>query len=277
MDEFNITPLFLFKKYTRKERKEQLQRCARAYHADMLRSEGFVSYKGEDLSWYRVINHEVLQSVHLFFDSLRWPSLRMGYAAHPLYMIPWVPLGITPKRTVPWGDEIMLEDLYPHSECIFSKDTPISCPRTEKNGAERLTDVVFPILREIHTARDAYLFHKQRFLKQVTEEYQRYGEKSLEGAMHISAELGDEVVYFEDEEMYSVCLKCARNRLKTYEKDFANGIQIESLNEYEKRYFNSSRLHIAAIEDGKREEFLQEMNLRRNQTIKKLKRAGIEV
>ncbi|MGN1306706.1 MAG: hypothetical protein ACI4V3_03470 [Faecousia sp.] len=217
MEEYNVTPSFLFAKYTKKERKEQLQRCVRAYYSDMLKNEGFVSYKDEGLSWYRIINHEVVQSVHLYLNSLRWSRLCMGYAAHPLYLVPWVPFGITYSQTGPWGDEIMTQDLYPHSECIFDNDTPISCPLSEKNGAERLTDIVFPILRQIHTERDAYLFHKQR-------------RKSIHPpdviASVISAEFCDEVVYFEDEEMYPACLKRAKQLVGIYERFL-------SLNKYE--------------------------------------------
>lgn len=273
MDEYNITTMFLLGGFSRKERKEQLQRCARAFHADMLRNEGFVSYKGEDLSWYRIINNEVLQSVHIFINSCRWPRLQMGYAAHPLFIMPWLPLGLVPKMTVPWGDEIMKTDLYPYSECIFDEKTPISCPRTDKIGAERLTEVVFPIFREIHTAKDAYLYHKKLFMQQVA----KAGLTPLEaiGQVSFSAELGDEVVYFEDKELYPTCLEAAKRGVEVHERHIAGGVR--PLNRFQLRDYTSCRLHVAAIEDGKREEFLEEMNLRRNQTVKKLKKVGIDI
>lgn len=269
MDEFNVTTQYLFGWFSKKKRKEQLQRCARAFHADILRGEGFVSYKGDDLSWYRVINNEVLQSVHIFAESLRWPSLTMGYAAHPLFLLPWLPLGIVPKKTVPWGDELMKIDRYPHSECIFDEETPISCPRTDKIGAERLADVIFPIFREIHTAKDAYLYHKKVRMQAAA----KAGLTLLE--VSLSAALGDEVVYFEDKELYPACLTTAKRVVETYERRIAAGVR--PLNSFEIRSYTSRQLHIAAIENGKREEFLQEMELRREQTTKKLKKAGINV
>ena len=53
-------------KYTRKDKKEMIQRCARGIYAEKLRNAGFVSYKGEDLSWYKVVGKDVIHSVYIF-------------------------------------------------------------------------------------------------------------------------------------------------------------------------------------------------------------------
>ena len=48
------------------EEKEHMQRCARGIYAEKLKKAGFISYNGDDLSWYRVINNEILNTVYLF-------------------------------------------------------------------------------------------------------------------------------------------------------------------------------------------------------------------
>ena len=43
---------------------EHTQRFMREVMADRLREEGFVSYKGEDIHWYRLVNNEVVQAIY---------------------------------------------------------------------------------------------------------------------------------------------------------------------------------------------------------------------
>lgn len=63
--------------------------------ADLLRSEGFVSRDGDDIQWYRVIDHEIVQAVFFYTTGLRVPlELRIGFAAHPLYIEPFFYKGV---------------------------------------------------------------------------------------------------------------------------------------------------------------------------------------
>ena len=39
------------------EEKEHMQRCARGIYAEKLKKAGFISYNGDYLSWYKVINY----------------------------------------------------------------------------------------------------------------------------------------------------------------------------------------------------------------------------
>ena len=47
-------------------KKAHLQKWSRTYFADHLRELGFVSWRGEDLSWYKLVGGEVLLTIYLF-------------------------------------------------------------------------------------------------------------------------------------------------------------------------------------------------------------------
>lgn len=63
--------------------------------SDLLRSEGFISRDGDDIQWYRVINNEIVQSVFFYTTGLHLPvELKIGFAAHPLYIRPFFYKGV---------------------------------------------------------------------------------------------------------------------------------------------------------------------------------------
>ena len=72
------------------EEKEHMQRCARGIYAEKLKKAGFISYNGDDLSWYRVINNEILNTVYLFSSlnmfSITPLRMEVGYGMHPLFI-----------------------------------------------------------------------------------------------------------------------------------------------------------------------------------------------
>ena len=45
---------------------DQISYCAKMIYEDKLISAGFVSYNNEGLSWYKVLNGCILQSVYLY-------------------------------------------------------------------------------------------------------------------------------------------------------------------------------------------------------------------
>ena len=70
---------------------EHTQRFMREVMAERLREEGFVSYKGEDIHWYRLVNNEVVQAIYFV---TRHASLYSGggfelcYGCHPMFISP---------------------------------------------------------------------------------------------------------------------------------------------------------------------------------------------
>lgn len=89
-------------------RKSYLQEYSRGVYADFLKKEGFKSYNGDDLSWYRVVNHEVLQSFYIFTIGGSFPiTPTLGYGVYPLY-VP-VPFPMRPYST--WDRPVTIQEL----------------------------------------------------------------------------------------------------------------------------------------------------------------------
>ena len=66
---------------------DQISYCAKMIYEDKLISAGFVSYNNEGLSWYKVLNGCILQSVYLYSLFPRAPFLMAeGYGCHPLFI-----------------------------------------------------------------------------------------------------------------------------------------------------------------------------------------------
>lgn len=75
------------------DKKAHLQKWSRTYFADHLRELGFVSWRGEDLSWYKLVGGEVLLTVYLF-DSFGYLPMMpcLSYGTHAAFVKPESPI-----------------------------------------------------------------------------------------------------------------------------------------------------------------------------------------
>ena len=123
--------------------KEHLQRCIRTLkYPEVLRDAGFVSYNGEDLSWYKVLNHEVLQTVYLYSDCGRFPlTLEIGYGIHPLFIPAPVPQKVVTQGL--WWNEVHTSIMLPTPQAPLAVNACVSCPTEGRHGIERLEEIAF--------------------------------------------------------------------------------------------------------------------------------------
>ena len=109
MTEFVFPPPFK----TKKQKVELLQEIVRPKCADLLRAHGFVSYKNEDLSWYRIFNGEVLQAVYFYSTNPSVPlMLRFSFGCHPLFLEPPIPHAFSNKGKNFRAPLTMFESIY---------------------------------------------------------------------------------------------------------------------------------------------------------------------
>ena len=256
-----------FPKYTMKDKKGMLQRCARGIYAEKLRNAGFVSYKGEDLSWYKVVNSEIVQTVYLFSSWGMTPLLiQIGYGVHPLFIPAPIPQKIIFNESS--NDEVMQKVFDKEKHRIYDSETCVMCCDTKEMGSELLDTDVFPVFKQAKTKETTYEFHKQKCLDLI----QRIKEENPDSQMQTigSNWLVDEAIYFNDNEMQEKLLDQLHRQVKR--------LQSRTISPQGEKRLAWRCAQLNAIEDGKREEFLELLEGRKKRFIGELQRKlGIAV
>ena len=195
--------------------KEHLQRCIRTLkYPEVLRDAGFVSYNGEDLSWYKVLNHEVLQTVYLYSDCGRFPlTLEIGYGIHPLFIPAPVPQKVVTQGL--WWNEVHTSIMLPTPQAPLAVNACVSCPTEGRHGIERLEEIAFSKFNQTQSLRDCYAYHKEYYQKWIAEGRAKYPERDWINFI-TSLEFVDEAIYMADQEMYPTCTRTVKERLSGY-------------------------------------------------------------
>lgn len=241
MDNYLLTPQLI-------DKKAHLQRYARAVMADKLRAEGFVSYKNEDLSWYKIVNGDMLLSVYIHTNVPIVPLIPViGYGMHALFVAPPIPQKVTVRG---WSSNEIMTQVHPSGHRrIFDKQTMVQCVDTEECGAEELDDRIFPIFSRASSMQDAFNFYKSRHF--------------YPSGYAMSNVFIDMAIWLDDKEIYPACLR-----------------KIEGLRNFPASYFKFKRdfdyenidLWYAAIAEGRREEYLEILKERKEQVLLKLEK-----
>lgn len=166
------------------EEKEHMQRCARGIYAEKLKKAGFISYNGDYLSWYKVINNEILNTVYIFSSlnmfSITPLRMEVGYGMHPLF----IPAPI-PQKIIffdYWEDEVM-QVVYPHCRReVYDQITRVTCYDTPGRGAEFLDDEIFPAFAQASTEDEVYRIHAKNYLINNENHYSNGGKKQIYGS-----------------------------------------------------------------------------------------------
>lgn len=240
--------------------------------ADQLVQAGFVSRKGQDIQWYRVVDNSVLQAV-LF--NTQWATLpvllTVSYSCHPLFIMPEFPKSVHVPNMMR-----SIEAFNPgrylfkqNNNMIYSPDAAVTCPNDACKGADILADILFK-LNEVKSIEHCYNMHKAGRLKAA--EICNLPPEEL--FWNISPDFMDEVVYLDDTEMYPYCRKRIVSELERYEK----AQQIRKLWNVEKAELESLKSLKAAVLEGNRNEHLRVLEERRVESIRQLKRqTGINI
>ena len=192
---------------------EHAQRYIREVFASRLREEGFSSYKGDDIHWYRLINNEV---VHAVYFTTRHAALgafmTIQYGCHPLFIPPIFQK--SPYLSSEPGYEQMLHRIpepVPNSteDGIIGThlwgeynrpyrypDSLIMCPDNDNKGLDVL-EMIFPVIDAIKTPDACYEMHKKMRKRQIEND----------SSMTMSSYFVDEMLFWEDHEVYEYCRK----------------------------------------------------------------------
>ena len=244
---------------------DQISYCAKMIYEDKLISAGFVSYNNEGLSWYKVLNGCILQSVYLYSLFPRAPFLMAeGYGCHPLFIPAPIPQKVVFNEF--WEDEIMQCALKGFQHSTY-EGTQVLCRNTEERGAEVLDTDIFPIFRKINTEEDAYRLHKKECIEGSEACNRRNPGEPIQT---IGSEwLADEAIYFNDTEIQQLMLGQLLRQKRSMEND-----KIAS----KARRLEWCKKQIEAIQSGEREPFLMMLEARKKRFIRDLeKKVGIRV
>lgn len=237
------------------EKKEHLGRWAKFYFAEKLTAAGFVSYNQEFLSWYKVVNQEVLLTVYLYNSVSGLPAIpELGYGYHPLYITAPVPQSFS-VRGYGWDDVLMnIVSFDRPAGKLFDAHTLVDHPATPEGGAEKLNEIVFPVFDQIHCAEDAYRLHTELFLNRLKEYQCKFPGQEYNGRISCLDYI-DELIYYGDPEMLQIFARDTTVR---------GGLFGKNLHRVHAQY--------SAIFEGKREEYLEILEKRRQKNIKNLRK-----
>lgn len=220
--------------------KQRLQVWSRMYFADKLRAAGFISYNGEDLSWYRLVDGQVLQSVYLYSRSSSFTAFAsVGYGMHPLFISAPMPQKPVVRG---WTDDEIMSKIHLRPPLTTTAEAPsLMVPATDLRGAEKLDEFILPLFEEHTTMVDAYLWYKARYVAMETQK-----------RTFATLEFIDWAIYMDDTEFYPFCLRALEQRNCSYDpKDQ-----------------KKKEAQIAAMRDGQREAYMKTLNtkMKRNMT-----------
>lgn len=241
--------------------KEHLQRYVRAVFAETLRGNGFASFQGEDLCWYKVVNHEVLHSVYFYTRHRYIPIFpQMSYGIHPLFQEVSIPIkAYTRDPYAEKGDELMRELLLGLPNGVYNENTLVNCPDGDGRGLKYLQNIL-PEFAQSTDLQSTYLLHKKFY------ESTRFDPNEPCWEL-MSLAFIEEVIYQGDSQVYSICLEEIDKKLRSFENpttkwelDF-----VRNCTDYRRAILEDRAAYLAVLEERKRK------------FVKKLQKAGIEV
>lgn len=256
---------------------EHAQRFMREVMADRLREEGFVSYKGEDIHWYRLINNNVLQALYFVTRStaLQGNFIDICYGVHPLFITPFFQkspymcampgieqmYNIVPEL-VPGSTPYGIHRLMVYGSCNAPYRIPdimISCPKDKNNGLDVL-ELVFPTLDKVQTPYACYEMHKRI----RTEEWADYGFRANPASYFV-----DEVLFWEDKEFCEICRNFVNDYIPSLQRAKEIGRYFPKI--YSVELDNLLRQQ-RVFESGCRDEHLQFLKEREQKNFKLLEK-----
>lgn len=185
------------------DKKLHLMRWANGTFSERLINKGFVSYHGEGLSWYKVVNNEVLLTVFFHAFSPVVPMVpAIGYGIHPLFIEAPIPQKVVVRGWI--DNEVMSRIYFAGPKKQFDQNTFVLCPQTPLLGAEMLEEKLFPIFDSVCTVEDAYNFHKLRYLKYASQNHIDLFNAGNE--IITTNDFVDIAIYMNDIELFPLCL-----------------------------------------------------------------------
>lgn len=238
-----------------------VQKYVHDVFADTLKREGFVSPDGKDIIWYRVVNHEVVNTVCFF---TRWSSvpilLDMGYGIHPLFVEPFRTNTVYVRNYSYDYEKLDMQPILSKEKMHHYRDyapgVPVFVPDYPDKGLYSLEEILLPKMDAVKTERDCYELHKARYLE-------IFGPDFAANANILSQGFANEAIYFEDTELFPQLREYLiewQQRYEEYDEETRNC-----------KWARERLVHLeyqrkALLEDD-RDAFLESMAQRRNKTV----------
>ena len=254
---------------------EHTQRYIREVMAERLRAEGFASYKGEDIHWYRLVNNEVIHAVYFITRSTALNSFfDIRYGCHPLFIPPVLQgspylremLGyeqmndrvpeLVPGSTYFGFHDLMLSGLYNRPYRV--PDVLINCPQDKHDGLDIL-ELILPFMDTLKTPNACYQMHKARREQEIEDE----------SMWSMSAYFVDEVLLWDDRDLYPYCQKYIESSM----------LRLGYLQEtggrsgkFERHELERCALLNNVFKEGCQQEYLQTFGMRASRTLELLEK-----
>ncbi len=235
---------------------EHVRKYISAVFQQRLIEEGFFSDNG--INWYRIAQGEVIHGIYFYSSYPMLPAaLNIGYGCHPMFIAPHI--SSDPYLYGRPGDEV----IYPGklnmkaANTIFSMDAMVLCPDDEFKGLDIL-EAVLSDIDGCNTVSDCYALHKQWKDSQIQNQ----------NFLNVSTSFLDEVVYFDDRELYPMCAKWIRSRTESLRA----AQETSKLWEGHEAELKELEILAPAILQGKRQEHLQLLAQRSEETKKRMKK-----
>lgn len=238
-----------------KSKKQMLNDHAQRYisevMSDQLIDRGYVSRNNEGLHWYRLINGNLLQVVYFYSQWAAIPILMgIGYGCHPMFIVPEYP------RSIHIGSMMRSHEAFNPGRMIikdrnracYSEEIAVTCPDDAYHGADILTDILLR-MDNVRNIEECYCMHKQT----RTSIMRQLGMPEKDAFQNISTDFMDEVVYFNDLELYPACISRITSELDRYER----AQTVRNLHKIEKAEIETLIRLKTAVIDGKREAHIQ--------------------
>ena len=255
----------------------------RAVFEDRLREEGFVNLDERYLTWYRIVDECVINSI--FFTS-RWNvlpvNLTIHYGIHPLFAAPHV------QRTVCMADEPLDNERFMRQSIVedhpvygmhyapYSPDAQIYAPEIAGRGVYTFNGLLLPKMNSVHTVEDCYRLHKQYYMDQdleYTDEMKAYIRTVLRRSDEeqrfclISPTFVEEAIYTNDTSLFPVMKKILDERIAKETAAHQGAVQEREQRERLNRYIRLRNI----LSGGNREEYLSVLDSRRKENLAKLR------
>jgi hypothetical protein len=233
-----------------------------AVFKDRLLQEGFVNPDGNGITWYRIVNHEIINSICFY---TRWNStpviLDIGYGIHPLFIEPFRPTKVY-LYSLPFNWERSFDQ---HLVCRegtfgmapFSPAIPVMVPSGKDKGLHTLEGIMLPEMNKVKTIHECYAFHKSR--------YQSITRCTLAQALNAcSADFIDEGILVEDTALYPHFQAIIEKGLAHAENFDEKHLRKKDT----KQWILQTQLQAEALIKGNRQVFLDSLEQRKENVIK---------
>lgn len=248
---------------------EATRRYVEEIWAARLRSEGFICPDEKLLCWYRVVNKEIVHFICFntnYSDIPVW--LNVVWGAYPLFVQPYYIRNVNDRSTPLPFDLSRIIPIHEDGVTIkqFRDDIPAYVPAAGTCGLWLLEDRILPWLNRSQSEATCYQAHVSDQMNSRAMENGRY-------VGFLTSEMAMYAIYMEDVDTYPNCLEKAIDNVEHDTKSCVSEPNNQSLRHSLQEWNNVLNM----LQGGNREQFIAQLEGRKQKTLKWLEKMGIPV